>query len=120
LHKTHKDLEVQFDALWASTIKPSSTPETTKSSTSKDCERCYNGDIDTLCAQSQQPNVEQVIVESCDEAIGKENNVLKLEVKRLEQKVKALEKQVKVQSSQDNRRNMENKCHTPKFQNFGM
>jgi hypothetical protein len=71
LHKTHKDLEVQFDALWASTPKPSNTPETTKASTSKGCEICYNDDIDALCAQSQQQNVEQVVVESCDEAIGK-------------------------------------------------
>jgi cell division protein FtsB len=50
-----------------------------------------------------------VLVESCDEAIGKENDNLKLEVKRLEQKVNMLEKQVKVQPSQDNRRNMVNK-----------
>jgi hypothetical protein len=101
LHKTHKDLEVKFDAHWASTIKPSSTPETTKASTSKGCERCYNINIDTLCAQSQQLNVEQVIVESCDEAIGKKNDALKIEVKRLEQKVKVLEKQVKAQPYQD-------------------
>jgi hypothetical protein len=92
LQKTHKDLEVQFDALWASISEPSSTPKTTKASTSNGCERCYNIDIDALCAQSQHSNVEQVIVESCDEAIGKENNNLKLEVKRLEQKVNMLEK----------------------------
>jgi hypothetical protein len=79
----------------ASTPKSSSTPKTTKVSSSKDCERCYNIDIDALCAQSQQSNVEQVVVESCDEAIGKENNALKLEVKMLEQKVKMLEKQDK-------------------------
>jgi hypothetical protein len=95
LFKTHKDLEVQFDILWASTPKPSSTPETIKASTSKGCERCYNVDIDALCAQSQHSNIEQVIVESCDEAIGKDNDSLKLKVKRLEQKVKILEKQVK-------------------------
>jgi hypothetical protein len=83
LQKTHKYLEVQFDALWASTPKPSSTPETTKASTSNGCERCYNIDIDALCAKSQQQNVEQVVVESCDEAIGKENDALNLEVKRL-------------------------------------
>jgi hypothetical protein len=71
LQKTHKDLEVQFDVLWASTSKPSSTPETTKASTSNDCERCYNIDIDALCAQSQHSNVEEVLVESYDEAIGK-------------------------------------------------
>jgi cell division protein FtsB len=36
-----------------------------------------------------------VLVQSCDEAIGKENDNLKLEVKRLEQKVNMLEKQAK-------------------------
>jgi hypothetical protein len=115
LHKTHKDLEVQFDALWASSPKPLSTPETIKASTSKGCERCYNVDIDTLCAPSQQPNVEQVVEESCDEAIGKENDPFKLEVKRLEQMVKLLEKQVKAQPSQDNRRNMVNKFEKGKI-----
>jgi hypothetical protein len=40
-----------------------------------------------------------VLVESCDEAIGKENDNLKLEVKRLEQKVNILEKQAKAQPS---------------------
>jgi hypothetical protein len=78
---------------------PSSTPKTTKASTSTGCKRCYNVNIDALCAQSQHSNVEQVIVESCDEAIGKENDDLKLEVRRLEQKVKVLEKQVKAQPS---------------------
>jgi hypothetical protein len=83
---------VQFHALWASTSKPSSTPETTKGSTSNGCEGCYNVDIDALCTQSQYSNVKQVLVESCNEAIGKENDKLKLEVKRLEQKVNMLEK----------------------------
>jgi hypothetical protein len=78
---------VQFVALWASTSKPSSTPETTKAFTSNGCERCYNIDINALCAQSQYSNIEQVLVKSCVEAIGKENDNLKLEVKRLEQKV---------------------------------
>jgi hypothetical protein len=39
LQKTHIDLEVQFDSLWASTSKNSSTPDTTKASTSNGCER---------------------------------------------------------------------------------
>jgi hypothetical protein len=56
-----------------------------------------------------------VIVESCDKAIGKENNNLKLEVKRLEQKVSMLEKQAKVQPSQYNRRNMMNKLEKGRF-----
>jgi hypothetical protein len=54
LQKTHKDLEVQFDALWESTPKPSCTPKTTKASTSNGCEISYNADIDALCAKSQQ------------------------------------------------------------------
>jgi hypothetical protein len=99
LKKTHKDLEVQFDSLWESTSKPSCTPKTIKTSTSNGCKRCYNVDIDAPCAQSQYSNVEQVLVESCDEAIGKENDNLNLEVKRLEQKVNILEKQAKAQPS---------------------
>jgi transcriptional regulator with XRE-family HTH domain len=92
LQKTHKDLEVQFDALWASTSKSSSIPETTKASTSNDCERWYNININAFCAQIQHSNVEQVLLETCDEAISRENDNLKLEVKRLEQKVNMLEK----------------------------
>jgi hypothetical protein len=62
---------VKVYALWASTSKPLSILKTTKSSTSNDCEICYNIDIDALCAQSQHSNIEQVLVESCDEDIGK-------------------------------------------------
>jgi chromosome segregation ATPase len=57
LQKTHKDLEVQFDALWSSTFKPSNNNEVSTS---------------------------QVSVETCDEAIAKENDHLKLEIKMLE------------------------------------
>jgi regulator of replication initiation timing len=60
-----------------------------------------------------------VLIESYDEAIGKENDSLKLEVKRLEQKISMLEKQAKTQPSQDNHRNMvdklEKKKTVPKF-----
>jgi hypothetical protein len=83
---------VQFDILWASTSNPSSTSKTIKPSISNGCERCYNVDIDALYAQSQYSNVEQVILETSDEAIGKENDNLKLEVKRLNQKVNMLER----------------------------
>jgi hypothetical protein len=119
LKKTHKDLEVQFNTLWVSTSKHSSTSETNKFSTSNGCERCYNIDIDAIGAQSQHFNVEKVIVESCDEAIGEKNNNLKLEVKMLEQKINMLKKQAKTQPSQDNYRNMVNKLEkgriTPKL-----
>jgi hypothetical protein len=47
-----------------------------------------------------------VLVESCDEAIGKENDHLKREVKKLELEVNKLKKQTKVQSPQDNHSNM--------------
>jgi hypothetical protein len=115
LQKTHKDLKVQFNALWTSTLKPSSTPKTTKVSTSNGCERWYNVDINAFCAQSQHSNVEQVLVQFCDEAICKENDNLKLEVKRLEQKVSMLEKQAKAQPSQDNHKNMMNKLEKGKI-----
>jgi hypothetical protein len=82
LQKTHKDLEVQFDALWLSTSKSSNNNEASTS---------------------------QVSVETCDEAIAQENDQLKLEVKRLEQMVSELVKQDKVRPSQNNHRNMVNK-----------
>jgi hypothetical protein len=65
---------VQFYALWSSSSNKSSDPKSPKASTSKGCERCYNIDIDALCAKRQYFNVEQVLVEACDEAIGKEND----------------------------------------------
>jgi hypothetical protein len=61
------------------------------------------------CSQSPQSNIEQINVGSCDDLIAEENDTLKLEVKRLEQKVKMLEKQAKVRPPQDNHRNMVNK-----------
>jgi hypothetical protein len=116
LQKTHKDLEVQFDVLWKSTSKPSSKPKTTKASTSNGFERCYHiVDIDALCAKIQCSNVEQVCVESSDEAIDQENDHLKEEVKRLEYEVSKLKKQAKVQPLQDNCRNMANKLEKGKI-----
>jgi hypothetical protein len=47
-----------------------------------------------------------VLVESCDEAIGKENDHLKREVKMLEIEVNKLKKQTKVQPHQDNHSNI--------------
>jgi DNA helicase TIP49 (TBP-interacting protein) len=68
LQKTHKDLEVQIDALWSITSKHSNNNKTSTS---------------------------QVSVENCDEAIAQENDHLKLEVKRLEEMVSELVKQAK-------------------------
>jgi hypothetical protein len=50
-----------------------------------------------------------VLVESCDEAISKENDHLKGKVKNLELEVNKLKKQTKVKPPQDNRSNMLNK-----------
>jgi hypothetical protein len=106
LQKTHHDLEVQFDALWSSTSKTSSDPEAPKASTSNGCKRCYNLDLNALHDKSQPSKVEQVLIESCDEVVGKENDHLKREIKRIEFKVNKLKKQTKVQPSQDNHSNM--------------
>jgi hypothetical protein len=70
LLKTYKDLEVQFDVLWSSTSKASSDPKAPQASTSKGCERCYNIDVN-----DSYSNVEQVLVETCDEAIGKKMTI---------------------------------------------
>jgi cell division protein FtsB len=56
-----------------------------------------------------------VIVESCDKAIGKENDHLRREVKRLEFEVNKLKKQTKVQPTQDNRSNMVKKIEKGKI-----
>jgi hypothetical protein len=60
-----------------------------------------------------------VLVESCDEAIGKENDHLKRDVKRLEIEVNKLIKQTKVQPTQDKYSNMVKKLEkrrtTPKI-----
>jgi hypothetical protein len=101
LLKTHQDLKVQFHVLWSSTSKASTDPKAPQASISKGCERCYNIDVN-----ASYSNVEQVLVETCDEAIGKENDHLKREVKKLELEVNKLKKQAKVQPPQDNHSNM--------------
>jgi hypothetical protein len=75
---------------------------------------CTPNFVNPICAnacysQSPQSNVEHINIYSCDNLIAKENDTLKLEDKRLEQKVKMLEKQAKVRPPQNNRRNMVNK-----------
>jgi hypothetical protein len=107
LQTTHQDLEVQFDALWSSTSKTSSDPKAPQASTSKGFERCYNPDVNASCS-----NVEQVHVETCDYAIGKENEHLKREVKKLEPEMNKLKKQAKVQHPQDNHSNMVKKLES--------
>jgi hypothetical protein len=101
LPKTHEYLEVQVDALWSSSSKTSSDPKAPQASTSKGSERCYNIDINAPCT-----SVEKELVETCDEAICRENDHLKREVKKLELEVNKLKKQAEVQPPQDNRSNM--------------
>jgi hypothetical protein len=97
LRKMHQDLKVQFDALWSCSSKISSDLKAPQASTSKRCERCYNIDINIPCT-----NVEKVLVETCDETIGQENDHLKREVKKHKLEVNKLKKEAKVQSPQDN------------------
>jgi hypothetical protein len=85
LLKMHQDLEVQFDALWSSSSKILSDPKAPQASTSKGCERCYNIDINAPCS-----NVAKVLVETCDEAIGQENDHVKRKVKKLKLEVNKL------------------------------
>jgi hypothetical protein len=87
LLKTHQDLEVQFSALWSS-ISMTSTND--KASTS------------------------QVSVESYDDQIAQENDLLKREVKNLKLEVNKLKKQAKVQPPQDNRSNVVKKLEKEK------
>jgi cell division protein FtsB len=53
-----------------------------------------------------------VHVETCDYAIGKENEHLKREVKKLEPEMNKLKKQAKVQHPQDNHSNMVKKLES--------
>jgi hypothetical protein len=53
-------------------------------------------------------------VETCDEAIGQENDHLRREVKKLELEVNKLKKQAKVQPPQDNHNNMMKKLEKGK------
>jgi hypothetical protein len=61
----------------------SSDPEAPKAPTSNGCERYYNHDPIALCDKTQPSKVEQVLVESCDEPKGKDNDHLKREIKRI-------------------------------------
>jgi hypothetical protein len=59
-----------------------------------------------------------VLIETCDKAIGKENDHLKREAKKLEVEVNKLKKRIKVQPPQDNHINVVKKVEkgriTPK------
>jgi hypothetical protein len=61
------------------------------------------------CSQSQQSSVEQISVDSCDDLIAEENDLLILEVKRLELEMVKLQEKALGQPTQDNRDHMVNK-----------
>jgi hypothetical protein len=61
------------------------------------------------CSQSQQSSVERIHVDSCDDLVAEENDLLKLEVKRLELEMIKLQGKALGQPTQDNRDHMMNK-----------
>jgi hypothetical protein len=64
------------------------------------------------CSQSQQSSVEQIHVDSCDVLIDEENDLLKLEVKRLELEMIKFQGKALGQPTQDNRDHMMNKLES--------
>jgi hypothetical protein len=61
------------------------------------------------CSQIQQSRVEQINVDSCDNLIAEENDLLKLVVQRLESEMIKLKGKTLGQPTQDNRDHMVNK-----------
>jgi hypothetical protein len=66
----------------------------------------------TCCSQSQQSSVEQIHVDFCDDLIAEENDLLKLEVKKLELEMIKLQGKALGQPTQDNRDHMVNKLES--------
>jgi hypothetical protein len=60
------------------------------------------------CSQSNQLSVEKINIDPCDDLIAKENDLLKLEVKRLELEMVKLQGKALGQPTQDNRDHMVN------------
>jgi hypothetical protein len=52
LDEKHKELELQYDILWDSNSHPSKGKETSTPSTSQDCGKCYNLDLNPLTLQT--------------------------------------------------------------------
>jgi hypothetical protein len=61
------------------------------------------------CSQSQQSSAEQIYVDSCDDLIAEENDLLKIEVQRLENEMVELKRKTVGQPTQDNRDHMVNR-----------
>jgi hypothetical protein len=58
------------------------------------------------CSQIQQSSIEQINVDSCDDLIAEENDLLKLEVKRLELEMVKIQGKALGQPTQDNRNHL--------------
>jgi hypothetical protein len=65
--------------------------------------------VNACCSQSQQSNDKQINVHSCDDLIVEENDLLKLEVQKLESEMVKLKGKTLGQLTQDNRDHMVNK-----------
>jgi hypothetical protein len=61
------------------------------------------------CSQCQQSSVEQIHVDSCDDLITQENDLLKLEVQILKNEMVELKRKTLGQPTQNNRDHMVNK-----------
>jgi hypothetical protein len=105
LQDTHVMLQVSHEVVVTS-VKHSQ-PHTQKCTCSHNFVN-YNC-ANVCCSQSQQSSVEQINVDSCDDLITEENNLLKLEVQRLESEMVKLKGKTLGQPTQDNRDHMVNK-----------
>jgi hypothetical protein len=75
---------------------------------------CSSNIVNSICAnaccsQSQQSNIEQINIDFCDDLIAEENDLLKLEMQRLESEMVKLKGKTLGQPTQDNRDHLVNK-----------
>jgi hypothetical protein len=68
--------------------------------------------VNACCSQSQQSSVEQIYIDSCDDLIAKENDLLKLKVKIFKLEMIKLQGKALGQPTQDNRNHMVNKLES--------
>jgi hypothetical protein len=112
LQASHKELEYSYEKLVDSYATLEIAHEVVLSSVksiqppSHTC-TCSQAQINLSCAndclsQASQSRIENVLVESCDDLIAKENDKLKQEVEKLQKDLYVLKEKSKVQPSQDN------------------
>jgi hypothetical protein len=119
LQKDHEVLKCSHDNLQDEHVMPQVSHEVVVTSVrhfqplTQKC-TCSLSSINFICAnaccsKSQQSSVEQISVDSCDDLIAEENDLLKLEVQRLENEMVELKRKTLGQPTQDNRDHMVNK-----------